>query len=105
MKQKVSMLLALIISPKELLVDEPMVGLDPASIEETLQLFVRLKQEGVAILISTHIIDVIDEIWDQAYIMDHGRIVTSVRKDELKEKSLKEIFFETVEGDEHERIA
>ena len=46
MKQKVSMLLALIISPKTLLVDEPMVGLDPASIEETLQLFVRLKQRG-----------------------------------------------------------
>ena len=105
MKQKVSMLLALIISPKELMVDEPMVGLDPASIEETLQLFVRLKQEGVAILISTHIIDVIDEIWDQAYIMDHGRIVASVRKDELKEKSLKDIFFETVEGDEYERVA
>lgn len=41
------MLLALIISPKTLLVDEPMVGLDPASIEETLQLFVRLKQQGL----------------------------------------------------------
>ncbi len=104
MKQKVSMLLALIISPKELLVDEPMVGLDPLSIEETLQLLVRLKQEGVAILISTHIIDVIDEIWDSAYIMDHGRIVAKVRKNELKEKSLKDIFFETVEGDEHEHI-
>ena len=56
-------------------------------------------------MISTHIIDVIDEIWDQAYIMDHGRIVASVRKDELKEKSLKDIFFETVEGDEYERVA
>ena len=104
MKQKVSMLLALIISPKELLVDEPMVGLDPLSIEETLQLLVRLKQEGTAILISTHIIDVIDEIWDSAYIMDHGRIVAKVRKNELKEKSLKDIFFEVVEGDEHEHI-
>lgn len=104
MKQKVSMLLALIISPKELMVDEPMVGLDPASIEETLQLFVHLKQKGVAILISTHIIDVIDEIWDQAYIMDHGRIVANIRKDELEGKSLKDIFFETVKGDEYERI-
>ena len=102
MKQKVSMLLALIISPKTLLVDEPMVGLDPASIEETLQLFVRLKQQGVAILISTHIIDVIEAIWDSAYIMDHGRIVAHVRKEELKDKSIKEIFFASVEGDEHE---
>ena len=102
MKQKVSMLLALIISPKKLLVDEPMVGLDPASIEETLQLFVRLKKQGVAILISTHIIDVIEAIWDSAYIMDHGRIVAHVRKEELKDKSIKEIFFASVEGDEHE---
>ena len=85
------MLLALIISPKTLLVDEPMVGLDPASIEETLQLFVRLKKQGVAIL-----------IWDSAYIMDHGRIVAHVRKEELKDKSIKEIFFASVEGDEHE---
>ena len=57
MRQKVSMLLALLIAPKSLLVDEPMVGLDPASIEETLQLFQQLKEEGVAILISTHIIE------------------------------------------------
>ena len=75
---------------------------DPASIEETLQLFVRLKQQGVAILISTHIIDVIEAIWDSAYIMDHGRIVAHVRKEELKDKSIKEIFFASVEGDEHE---
>ena len=96
------MLLALIISPQTLLVDEPMGGLDPSSIEETLQLFVRLKQQGVAILISTHIIDVIEAIWDSAYIMDHGRIVAHVRKEELKDKSIKEIFFASVEGDEHE---
>lgn len=93
MKQKVSMLLALIISPKALLVDEPMVGLDPASIEETLELFVQLKQQGTAILISTHIIDVVDEIWDMAYIMNEGQIVRSIRKDDLKDESIKELFF------------
>jgi len=100
MKQKLSMLLALIISPKALLVDEPMVGLDPTSIEETLRLFQQLKQEGVAILISTHIIDVIDEIWDEAYIMDKGKIVKHVRKEELAQESLKEIFFAVIEGEQ-----
>lgn len=94
MKQKLSMMLALIISPKALLVDEPMVGLDPASIEETLQLFQELKAEGVAVLISTHIIDVINNVWDEAYIMNHGHIVKHVRKAELSEESLKEMFFE-----------
>ena len=93
MRQKVSMLLALLIAPKALLVDEPMVGLDPASIEETLQLFQQLKEEGVAILISTHIIDVIDAIWDEAYIMNKGHIVAHVRKEGLQEQTLKELFF------------
>jgi ABC-type multidrug transport system ATPase subunit len=45
---------------------------------------------------------VIEAIWDSAYIMDHGRIVAHVRKEELKDKSIKEIFFASVEGDEHE---
>ena len=93
MKQKVSMLLALVLSPKVLLVDEPMVGLDPASIEEVLKLLVELKNKGVVVLISTHIIDVIDEIWDKAYIMNKGKIVRTVRRDDLHEESLKEIFF------------
>ena len=99
MKQKVSMLLALIISPRALLVDEPMVGLDPASIEETLHLLVQLKEEGVAVLISTHIIDVIDDIWDEAYIMNKGKIVRHVVRSELQEESLKDIFFACTEGE------
>ena len=104
MKQKLSMMLALIISPQALRVDEPMVGLDPASIEDTLRLFVKLKEQGVSILISTHIIDVIDEIWDDAYIMDHGKIVQTLKRTELKEQSLKEVFFACV-GEHHESAA
>lgn len=96
MKQKLSMLLALIIEPKALLVDEPMVGLDPSSIEETLTLFQTLKAQGTAILISTHIIDVIDEIWDHAYIMNKGIIIKDVRREDLHEETLKELFFESI---------
>lgn len=105
MKQKLSMLLALLIRPQALLVDEPMVGLDPASIEAVLKLLVEMKQEGVSVLISTHIIDVVDEIWDCAYIMDHGKIVRRVRRGEEREESLKDIFFETTQGDKREEDA
>ena len=52
MKQKLSMILALLIQPKALLVDEPMVGLDPASIEEVLNLLVELKNQGTSILVT-----------------------------------------------------
>lgn len=105
MKQKLSMLLALIIEPKALLIDEPMVGLDPSSIEDTLRLLVQLKENGCAVFISTHIIDVIDSIWDEAYIMNKGKIVKHVLKEELNDKTLKEIFFECTEGEPNESIA
>lgn len=102
MRQKLSMLLALIISPRALLVDEPMVGLDPASIEETLRLFQDLKADGVSILISTHIIDVVEEIWDVAYIMDKGQIINRVKREDTQEETLKETFFASTEGDSDE---
>lgn len=98
MKQKVSMILALLYRPSSLMVDEPMIGLDPKAIENTLKLLMKLKDSGSAILISTHIIDMIDHYYDEAYIMDKGKIKAHVIKDELKDKTLKDIFFEVTEG-------
>lgn len=100
MRQKLSMVLALLVKPKALLVDEPMVGLDPSSIEEVLKLFVELKQQGTSILISTHIIDVINEIWDCAYIMDQGKIVRRILRGEEGSETLKQIFFEATAAEE-----
>ena len=101
------MILALISKPQSLMVDEPMIGLDPKAIESTLKLLLKLKESGVAVLISTHIIDMIDNIYDEAYIMDKGKIMAHVAKDELHDKTLKDIFFEVTEGEdiEHEELA
>lgn len=99
MNQKLSLILALMIQPKALLVDEPMVGLDPASIEMVLQIFKQLKEAGCAILISTHIIDIIDDIYDEAYIMNKGEIVEHVERNSLDNESLKEYFFEATDGE------
>ncbi len=99
MMQKVSMLLALIPNPHSLLIDEPMLGLDPKAIENVLQVLVSLKEEGKSVLISTHIIDVIDGIWDVAYIMDKGKILRKIEKNELNGQSLKDIFFEITDGE------
>ena len=98
MTQKLSMLLAFMIEPKALLVDEPMVGLDPASIEETLKILRNIADEGCAVLISTHIIDIVSDIFDEAYIMKEGHIIKRIQKDELQEESLKDYFFELTEG-------
>ena len=89
MTQKLSMLLAFMIEPTALLVDEPMVGLDPASIEDTLKILRGLADQGCAVLISTHIID----------IMNKGHIIKHVKKDDLQDESLKEYFFELTDGE------
>jgi len=90
--------LALIIKPKALLVDEPMIGLDPQAIEDVLHILVELKNQGVSILISTHIIDIIEDIWDKAYIMNKSHIITEVRREDLKDTTLKEVYFDAIGG-------
>ena len=98
MKQKLSMVLALMIQPKALLVDEPMIGLDPASIEDTFEILHELREEGCAIFMSTHIIDMLHE-WDEAYILHHGKVVHYVKRDELGESTLKDVFFAYTNGE------
>lgn len=102
MKQKVSMILAFITRPKTLLVDEPMIGLDPQSIELVLQLFKEQRDNGVSLFMSTHIIDIISEIWDVAYIMHKGVIVKRVTREEIGTETLKEIYFNVTGGKHHE---
>lgn len=100
MRQKLSMMLALMTNPQALLVDEPMMGLDPNSIQDTLQILSTLRDEGVSILMSTHIIDMVDDVWDHAIIIKQGHIVVDIERDELKDKSLKELYFELNGEDE-----
>jgi len=102
MTQKLSIALALLVNPKAILFDEPLVGLDPKAINEVIKMLEELKAEGKSILLSTHIIDTISDIWDRAYIMNKGKIVCDISKAELNEKDLKTTFFELTEGDTEE---
>jgi ABC-2 type transport system ATP-binding protein len=100
MQQKVSICCALLINPKVILFDEPMVGLDPKAIKELNNVFLELKQSGSSVIISTHIINSVEEIWDRALIMQEGNILMSMTKQELldKNESLEKIFFNATEG-------
>lgn len=100
MQQKVSICCALIISPKVILFDEPLVGLDPKAIKELKKAFIELKNQGCTIIISTHILDSVDEFWDKVLIMKEGQIILSRTRQELldSEESLEEIFFDATEG-------
>lgn len=100
MQQKVSICCALITNPNVILFDEPMVGLDPKAIKELKSIFLELKEQHCSVIISTHIIDSIDEIWDKALIMKNGEIILARTRRELEDKneSLEEIFFDVTEN-------
>lgn len=82
--------------------DEPMIGLDPKAIKELKDVFIELKNSGCAVLISTHILDSIADIWDKALIMNKGEIVYNNTRDAMlaSGESLEQIFFALTEKQE-----
>ncbi|MBC8080919.1 MAG: ABC transporter ATP-binding protein [Gorillibacterium sp.] len=100
MQQKVSICCALLPEPKVLFFDEPMIGLDPKAIKELKAILLELKLKGTCLLISTHIIDSLEGLWDRALIMKEGHILVSSTKQEMEEsgESLEETFFRLTEG-------
>ena len=68
MQQKVSICSTLIARPKMILFDEPMMGLDPKAIKELKQVFFELKAQGVSSIISTHILESVEDLWEEAMI-------------------------------------
>ena len=74
MKQKVMILCALLIEPSLLIVDEPFLGLDPLAIHALLTLFDEMKQTGVSILMSTHVLATAEKHCDRFVILHEGKI-------------------------------
>lgn len=100
MMQKVSICCALAIKPKVILLDEPMVGLDPAAIKELKDVVLELKAQGVTVLISTHMLEMVKELWDVMFIMERGRIVGSFTREQAKDADIEELFFQITGGGE-----
>ncbi len=99
MQQKVSICCAILHKPRVLIFDEPMVGLDPHAIKELKNMFIELKNQGSSVLISTHMIDSVEDYWDVAHIMMNGSFAaTKYNKTSLEdEKTLEQLFFEITE--------
>ena len=100
MQQKLSICCQLVHHPRVIIFDEPMVGLDPHAIKELKEIFRELREDGAALLISTHMIDSVEDYWDAAYIMMHGRLAATKRQGDGGERSLEEMFFSITEGGE-----
>lgn len=94
MKQQLGLAIALLKEPKLLVLDEPTNGIDPIGIGEFRSLIRRLKEEGMTIIVSTHILSEITQIADHIGIIVDGKLRY---QDEItKEEELERLFVEVI---------
>lgn len=109
MKQRLAMCAALVHEPKVLIVDEPMVGLDPHGARLLKRTFREYAERGMSILLSTHSLNVAEELADRLAILHRGSIITTGTLSEVRshvgqsEAGLEEIFLQITwaSGDEY----
>jgi ABC-2 type transport system ATP-binding protein len=87
MKQRLVMCAAFLHRPEAVLVDEPMVGLDPRGARLIKDVFRTMSRRGVAILMSTHTLEVAQEMCDRISIILQGRIIASGTVSEVRAMS------------------
>ena len=103
MRQKLMIASSLLHSPRIYIVDEPMVGLDPASARKICSLIREMGSRGVTVLLSTHTLTVAEKVCDRIAILNRGRLVALGRIDELKaltkgeHRTLEEVFLKLTE--------
>ena len=105
MKQRVVVTAALLHAPKVLLLDEPLVGLDPKSARRFKDILRREAREcGVAVFMSTHTLALAEEIGDRVGILARGRLVKLGTVDQIRalarspEQGLEDVFLEITGG-------
>ena len=85
MRQKLVFAVALMREPKALIIDEPMVGLDPRSARVIKRLLKEQTERGAAVFLSTHTLSVAEELADRIGIINQGEIIFLGTLDELRE--------------------
>ncbi len=110
MKQRLTLAAALLPRPPLLVVDEPMVGLDPSGARLVKEVFRRKAEQGETVFLSTHTLEVAEEVCDRIAILHKGRIVASGTMDELRrlqrdgEANLEAIFLSVTGGADMQEV-
>ena len=92
MRQRLGIAMALINKPKLMLLDEPMNGLDPEGIAELRDLLIELnRDEGITVLISSHILSELEKIASCYGFISHGKIIEEITAEELQAKCRKSL--------------
>jgi ABC-2 type transport system ATP-binding protein len=102
MKQKIVLLAALLPAPRIMVLDEPMVGLDPRASHHLKDLMRQQRADGGTLFFSTHIMEVAERLCDRIAIIHKGRLVARGTMEELRridreQQSLEHIFLELTE--------
>ncbi|MBI3298228.1 MAG: ABC transporter ATP-binding protein [Elusimicrobia bacterium] len=109
MRQKVVLASVILHEPKALILDEPLVGLDPKSARMAKEIFRTMAARGAAIFMCTHVLEIAERICDRIGIILGGRLVAEGTLAELRSRSgpaaqgrsLEEIFLELTGGQEY----
>jgi ABC-2 type transport system ATP-binding protein len=106
MRQRLVMASALIHKPRVIVIDEPMVGLDPRGARMVKEIFREMSREGVSIFLSTHTLEVAEQMSDRIGIIQEGRLIAVGTMPELRQlsgvegKHLESIFLKLTGGEE-----
>ncbi len=87
MKQRLIMSAALLHDPEVIIVDEPTVGLDPVAIKLLKDLFKKLTREGVTIFMSTHSLEVAEDICDRIGVIRNGSLIATGNTSDLQQRA------------------
>ncbi len=104
MRQKLALVGALMVRPALLVLDEPLVGLDPRSAYVMKELLREHARQGRSVFFSTHILDVAERLCDRVGIIHRGRLVASGTMDEMRalhargHETLEQIFLEVTQA-------
>ena len=84
MRQRVVLAAAVLHQPRLLIVDEPLVGLDPKHIRVVLDLIREIADNGGAVLMSTHTLAAVERVADAVSVIDHGQVRFSGTLDQMR---------------------
>ncbi|TEU00027.1 MAG: ABC transporter ATP-binding protein [Candidatus Stahlbacteria bacterium] len=102
MRQKVIFIQALIHNPEVIVIDEPMVGLDPVSARIVKKILRERVRNGVTVFMSTHSLDVAEEISDRVGVIDEGKLIEVGSMEKLLKtpsSTLEDLYFSITEGE------
>jgi ABC-2 type transport system ATP-binding protein len=111
MRQKLALAGAMLHDPPVLFLDEPTSGLDPRSARLVKDLLVALVGRGHTVFLSTHVLEIAEQLCHRVGIIDHGRVVATGTLDELRHQaqseaySLEDVFLQLTGGGEERELA